>query len=551
MNHRWAKTVISLLCSLAILFGSCLWAVAAHFAFETQYEYDSANAAWLTDLVFKEDMSSVDGLAQNCRLVPRPDYPYVETPESFAQDVAYYASLYNLNRGSQRSAYIYFFDVLGTQAGGLIAGEISDDDIRVYLESVGIAYPADPDSDELVMARALYAAMVSGAFSGVTSGASLEEVMVTYLAELTGVNMETLREWMPDESVLSLDAYLLAASRLTLWTNGYDVEAVTDEDEIFRLVAIMAIEELGVSADSSLSFEELKNKFTAAMLSRKYGVTVDPDRLAVAVAEDALPFYMLQLIGRDYGVSVREDNCTYEEAFALVAENSDVFDLEEGEFYADIVNYELSLSYQRSSIWIYPTAYVSGDSGYAVSIDVNGTPVRNGYYTEIPVDPLKAAQMLAVRVTVVSDNDSAEFVYYVDLRQGTQAPPLRPDAEPDPAGAVNPFISSESLVSQIMNTFGLDSSVVSYLGTSFFTFAVPTQNVLSYISPSFDAETLFKEDDQVLTVDTVPVLSDEQYKAVLDEIGSLSDVTIKGIGGMSLQEAEAGDFRLPDYITFK
>ena len=29
-----------------------------------------------------------------------------------------------------------------------MAGEISDDDIRIYLESVGIDYPDDPDSDE-------------------------------------------------------------------------------------------------------------------------------------------------------------------------------------------------------------------------------------------------------------------------------------------------------------------------------------------------------------------------------------------------------------------
>ena len=551
MNHRWAKTVISLLCTFALLSGSCLWASAALFAFETQYEYDSANVAWLTDLVFKEDMSSVDGLAQSCRLIPKPDYPYTETPESFAEDVANYASLYRLDPGAQRSAYIYFFDVLGTQAGGLLAGEISDDDIRVYLESVGIAYPAAPDSDELVMARALYAAMISGVFSGVASGASLEEVMVQYLASLTGVNTETLQEWMPDESVLSLDSYLLAASRLALWTNGYDVEEITDEDDIFRLVAVMTIEQLGVSADSSLSFEQLRNKFTAAMLSKKYGVTVDPDRMAAALDNDSLPFYLLQLIGRDYGVSIREDNSTYEEAFALVAENTGVFDMEDGEFYADISQYELTLGYQRSGIWIYPTAYVSGDPDYAVSIDVNGTPVRNGYYTEIPVDPMRPRQTLAVRVSVVSGDKVTEFVYYVDLHQGSQTPPLRPDVD-DPTGSIaNPFISSESLVSQIMNTFGLDASIVSYLGTSFYSFAVPTQNVLSYITPSFDAETLFREEEQVFTVDTVPVLSDEQYKAVLDEIGNLSDVTIKGIDGRELAEGENGGFRLADYVTFK
>lgn len=553
MNRRKICSMISLLCAFAIFVSPCFRASAALFAFETQYEYESSDPAWLTDLVFKEDMSSVDGLAQSCMLVAKPDYPYTDTPESFAKDVSYYASLYNLDQGAQRSAYLYFFDVLSTQAGGLMAGEISDDDIRIYLESVGISYPDEADSDQRVMARALYTAKISGAFSGGVSGQPLEEAAVEYLAEMTGVNVDSLRDWLPEESVLSLDAYLLAASRLALWTNGYDVEPTTDSDDVFRMVAVMTIEKLGLSADSSLSFDQLKNKYMAAMLGKKYDVNIDADLLAAALENDSLPFYLLQLIGRNYGVSIREDNATYEEAFALVAENTGVFDLEEGEFYADIPNYELTLSYQRSSVWVYPTALVSGDSDYVVAIDVNGTPVRNGYYTEVPVDPMKPTQTLAVKVSVNSAKKSSQFVYYIDLRQGTQTPPQKESDKPTPGGnpLANPFISSESLVAQIMDTFGLDSSIVSYLGTSFFTLALPTQNVLSYISPSFDAELLFNEDAQMTDVPSMPVLSDEQYKAVLDEVGNISDMSIKGIDGMNLQAEGFETFNLMDYITFE
>ncbi len=549
MNRRWTKTVVSSLCALIIFMLPFVEASAAFFTFETQYEYDAADPAWLTDLVIKEDMSSVDGMAQQCELTAKPDYPYTETAESFAQDVSYYASLYNINQGAQRSAYLYFFDVLGTQASGVLAGEISDDDIRVYLESVGVTYPDDPGSDELVLARALYAAMVTGAFSGVTAGASLEEVMVEYLAALTGVNMETLREWMPDGSGLSLDSYILAASRLALWTNGYDVEEITDEDEIFRLIAVMTVEQLGISADSGQSFDQLKYKYMAAMLSERYDVSVDSGRLATAIENDSLPFYILQLIGLDYGVSVREDNSTYEEAFDLIAENTGAFDLEPGEFYADITSYELALRYRRSSIWIYPTAYATNNDDYAVAINVNGTPVRNGYYTEVPVDPMKASQTLAVTVTATSGSNTSTCVYYIDLRQGTQVAPAGEDPSL-PSGVVNnPFISSESLVAQIMNSFGLDTAAVSYLGTSFFALPLPTQNVLSYISPSFDAETLFSDAAAAPAVQAVPVLPDEEYIAVLDQIGNLSDVTIKGIDGAKLSGA-AEAFRLADYVTF-
>lgn len=554
MNRRKICSVFSLLFAFVILVSPCFRAYAALFAFETQFEYDSSDPAWLTDLVFKEDMSSVDGLKQSCDLVAKPDYPYTETPESFAKDVSYFASLYNLNQGAQRSAYLYFFDVLSTQAGGIMAGEISDDDIRIFLESVGIVYPDETDSDTLVMARALYLAKSSGAFSGAVSGMSLEEAAVEYLASMTGMNVDSLRDWLPEESVLSLDSYLLAASRLALWTNGYDVEKETDSDEIFRLVAVMTIEKLGLSADSSLSFGELKYKYMAAMLGKKYDVNVDSELLASAVESDSLPFYMLQLIGRGYGVSIRDDNATYEEAFALVAENTGIFNIEEDEFYADIPNYELTLTYQRSSVWVYPTSMVARDPDYVVGIDVNGTPVRDGYYTEVPVDPMKPTQTLAVKVSVTSAKKSSQFVYYIDLHQGTKVPPQAqpvPGQTP-PGGTVddNPFISSESLVAQIMDTFGLDASIVSYLGTSFFTLALPTQNVLSYISPSFDADMLFHEEEQIPDVSAMPVLSDEQYKAVLDEIGNISDMSIKGIDGMKLQADGAEQFNLTDYITF-
>ena len=225
-----------------------------------------------------------------------------------------------------------------------------------------------------------------------------------------------------------------------------------------------------------------------------------------------------------------------------------MFDVEEDEFYADIYYYELTLNYKRSSVWIYPTAYVSGDSSYNVSIEVNGVGVRNGYYTEISVDPDKPTQTLAVKVTVTSAKNSSECVYYIDLHQGAQEKPQ--EQTPSDGVNVNPFISSESLVSQIMANFGLDTSVVSYLGAALYSFALPTQSVMTYISPSFDAETLFTDDVQNVAANTVPVLSDEEYKAVLDQIGNLADVSIKGIDGTTLTE-ETENFRLADYITFK
>ena len=552
MNRSWGKTAVAVLCAFAICFIPCLWASAALFAFETQFEYESADPAWLTDLVIKEDMSSVDGLANSGALIPKPDYPYTETAESFRKDVARYCSLYNLNEGSQRAAYLYFFDVLGTQAGGVLAGEISDDDIRVYLESMGVQYPDEPDADEKIMARALYTAMITGAFSDGVNGVPLEEAAVSYLSSLTGMNMDTLKDWLPEESVLSLDAYLLAASRLALWTNGYDVTTDTSDDDIFRLVAVMTIEQLGISADSSLTFDQLKYKYTAAMLGRKYGVSIDGDRLAAAIEKDNAAFYLLQLLGRQGGVSIREDNSTYEEAFDLVAENTDLFSLEEDEFYADISMYELTLSYKRSSIWIYPTSFSARSDDYVVSIDVNGTAVRDGYFTEVAIDPEKPVQTLAVGVTATSPKKTSRFVYYIDLHQGKLEKPVAPVKTPGGSGTenANPFISSESIVAQIMNNFGLDPSILSYYGSALYAFTPVTQRVLTYISPSFDAETLFAEELAVSPTEPFSVLSDDEYKSVLDEIGNLADVSIRGIDGTALPEESKQGFDLTRYVTF-
>ena len=51
---------------------------------------------------------------------------------------------------------------------------------------------------------------------------------------------------------------------------------------------------LGISADSGQSFDQLKYKYMAAMLGERYAVNVDSGRLASAIENDSLPFYILQ-----------------------------------------------------------------------------------------------------------------------------------------------------------------------------------------------------------------------------------------------------------------
>ncbi len=526
-----------------VLLSADFFASAAILAFETQYDYDEADIAWLTDLVIKEDMTTVEGMAQRVELIPRPEYLYAETPESFKEDVEYYTSLYNLEEGSQRAGYIYFFELLNSNSG-FLSGETSDADIRDYLEGLGISLPAVMGSDELVMARVLYTAFATGAVgSGMIQGIpSLEEVAVSYLASLTGMNIESLEEWMPGSSIVSLNDYILAASRLTLWSNGFDVNKDTPEDEVFRLMAAMTVSAQGITVDSGLSFDELKEKYLAVMLGKKYSVSMDSAKLAAAVENDSEAFYVLQLLGKAGGLSIREDNATYEEAFSLVAENTSCFDLAADEFYADIYNYDAKLSTRNKSLWIYPTAYAT-DSDYGLVVSVNGTPVKNNYYNEIILDTEKNEFDLVITVTATGSQKSSKCTYTVHITQGTYAG-IEGDDPVTESGQESPsYVSSDSLIAGVLSSLGLNTVISAVLDNSYMSLPAGLSGIVSFIAPTFGEEALTGE------APFVSDKNDEFYISVLDEIGTVVNTEIEGIPGLGLIEnLENGD---DSYITFE
>ena len=506
-----------------------LFASAAILPFETQYDYDEADIAWLTDLVIKEDMTTVEGMAQRVTLVPEPEYPYTETADSFRKEVDYFVSLYNLDLGSQRAGYIYFFEILNANSE-LLAADVSDADIREYLEGMGIAYPANPGSDELIIARALFTALVTGSLgSSFAVGADLEEAIVSYLAVLTGMNMNSLKEWMPGGSLLSLDEYILAASKLSLWSNGYDVSSTTPEDEVYRLMAVMTVRAQGISVDSDSSFDSLKAKYVAALLGQKYSVVIDSEKLASHMENGTTAFYMLQLLGKKGGLSVREENASYEEAFRLVAENTHAFDVSSDDFYADIYNYSAVLSSRRSSLWIYPTAYAT-DSAYSCIVSVNGVPVKNNYYNEIKIDPEIPEQELVITVTATGGSLSSKCTYTVRLTQGTYAGIEGDEPVTDSGATGNSFVSGDSLVASILSSIGVNSVISDILDRTYSSLPAGLSGVVSFIAPTFDTE------EEVSAEDESVVRNDNFFISVLDEIGSVADAEIEGIPGLSLIE---------------
>ncbi len=536
-KRKLLRIVLSLALSVCFVIGM-IPVAAGVLTFETQYDYEEADIAWLTDLVIKENMTTVEGMAQRVDLVPDAEYPYTETAESFSNEVDYFTSLYNLELGSERAGYIYFFELLNANSE-LLAADVSDADIRDYLEGVGIEYPSSPSSDDFVMARVLFTALVSGAygsgFSG--NGLSLEEATVSYLAKLTGMNIDSLKKWMPDGSVQSLDEYILAASKLTLWSNGYQISADTDADEVYRLLAVMTVKSQGISADSSLSYDELKLKYMATLLGKKYSVAIDSTKLGEALQNDSVAFYILQLMGKKGGLSLREDNASYEEAFQLVAENTGVFDVSADDFYADIKFYDVYLKNCCSSIWVYPTAYVTNLSAYNVLVSVNGVTIRNNYYNEIELDTSAEEQMLYIKVTATGNGKSSECLYTVTVHQGDYSSvpgdkPVQGDDGPS-------YSSADSLVADVLANLGMNSVISAVLNKSYASLPKTVSGVVSFIAPTFEG------DSPVGSVTDGSNESDEFFIAVLDEIGSVMDAEISGIPGIEL----ASEMSDPDSVV--
>lgn len=542
------RSVYSLISVLVLLFAVLTAPVAnaVVFTFETQTNHDKPDNAWLTDTVINEDTVTIGGLIQTAHFSPVPDYKYSETLSSFVADVGYFASVYSLSEGMQKAGYIYLFDLLNKNSN-IVSANVSDSAVRDYLEGVGIKYPSSVSSDELVMARALYTAMITGAFAGLEpDGKSLDEMIIGYVSAFTGIDTSSLKKWAPNGSVLSLDEYILAASKLSLWTNGYDVSTDTSENEVYRLMAVMSLEKMGISTDRNSSFESLKAAYTAALLGVKYGVSLNRDKLNTALksGDEAVAFLILQALGQQAGLSIREDNCSLEDAFWLVAENTDAFALEEDEFYADIYEYNVWLTAKRSSIWIMPKAYSGNNKSAIVEITADGKSLRNNYYNEIELNSALTMQTVTLRVECTLGGKTSTCNYVFNIYQGTQDAPKGdiPTAD-DLAG----LVTSDTIISGIFSSMGINKNLNSVVDSFLLSVPSTVKSVISFIAPTFGNDETKAEEST--SNGGTNAEKNIVCAAILDKIGSVVDIDIRGVDGIGLLKSISSEKGL-DLISF-
>ncbi len=461
---------------------SCGFNALAVVMVETQYVYDSADMSWLKDLIVKENMSSVDGLSQRNTLIPKAEYPYRETADSFREEIAYYQAVYTLDEDMASVAYLYMLELAKAFAGPATEN-YSDEFIKSYLESIGIVYPenAEDDSETKIVARALFSVIISDENYKVKKGTGLYEAFTDYISVLLGVNISTILKFDNDSELFDLNEYVVAACKYMLFNSGYAVDKDTSDEEVFRLIAIMTIKSQGISIDSgTATFEEIKNKYLCAMMCKVYEVSIDTDSFGKAVENDKLAFYMLQLVGKEYGISVK-DSLTYNQAFALVCEKTDYFNLEEGEFYADIYEYDVKLNYKRETIWLYPqTLGTTNESdGTKVNVFVNGNDVRDNYYVDVRIDAEKTVVPVVIKVEFTDAKGvKTTSSYKLNVYQGTKEPPQ--------AGTISDSLTGvKDVVENVLNDLGLDSSIAGLIVN--IPFELPTRllGITSLIIPSF------------------------------------------------------------------
>ena len=452
---------------------------------ETQYSYDSPNMSWLRDLIVKEDMNSLDGMTQRNTLVAKATYPYRETAETFKEEVAYYQQLYTLDEDMANVIYLYMLEITLSFASG-VDSNYSDEFIRSYLESLGIVYPSEESEETKIVARAFFSIVTKDEGYVVKRGTGLYEAFTAYISTLLGVNMNAILKFDSDSDMTDLREYVLAACKYMLFAAGYNVGKDTPEEEVYRLIAIMTIRSQGITIDSgTATFEEIKNKYLCALICKIYEIPIDTVGFENAVKKDNLAFYLLQMIGKENGVTVK-DSVTYNAAFDIVSQNTTYFNLEEGEFYADVYEYDIQLKYKRDAVWFYPqTLGTTNESeGTKVNVLINDKDVRENYYVEVSLN--KNIEKIPVIITVEYTDKTGKKIsssYKINVIQG-QTEAVKSNTVSDA------FQNVTDVVDKVLGDLGMDSSIADIVQRIPFELPRRILSITTLLLPNFDSNSL-------------------------------------------------------------
>lgn len=440
---RFAKSCGALLCAVALVFCAAAAVFAKSFApsvsttnigIKTQYLYPENDETWIRKLVIKEDMYSIEGLADAKDLFPVTDYPYRTDAPSFLAEVAQNVELFTLDKDSQRAAYLYVLDQLG--AVTVISEPTTDGKTKAdWLREQGIVVTAEDEADreKLVMISGLYALMKNdfyyvykGEHITIPEGTPLEEATVIYLVAMSGQDSRLghfIQNNFGREDYGNLEDYVYYTSLMALYTGGYvraNEITTLSRDEVSRRVAIMTINTGGIAVDADTATdEEITLKYLTAMLNRNYKVTMTPDAVKKALAGNSVAYCILQQMAyEDKRIAITPSKYTYEKAFETVLLRTDRFKLED-DFYSDIFEYNVYLDNTREAIYINPETVYATDDGSLLRMFISGTEYPLGNYARYPLDTTKDVQTLTIKIMAPDGHAS---IYSLHVHQSAVAP---------------------------------------------------------------------------------------------------------------------------------
>lgn len=408
-------------------------AINTNIGVNTQYAYDSNDPSWLRQLTIKEDMLSVEGIANSLTLYPVAEYPYTTDAKTFKATVAESVKLYTLDENSRRAAYLYLLEQIG--ALSIISDPSATDASKAdWLRQQGIIVTEEDeaDPDGILMISALYALMkndfyyvIKGERLTIPQGTPLEEAVVIYLTAFSDQESSLsgfISKYFGKLSVTNLEDYVYYTSLMTLYTRGYvsplEIPTISRE-EVFRRVAIMTISAYGISIDAdSATTEEIQDKYLTAMLGTQYKVTLDPSSLIRAAKKKKIHYYILQRMAiEDSNLTISQTKYSYEECFNLVCQKTQRFNLE-NEFYSDIFEYNVYLKHERNDISINPNPI----SNSGTSIFIGTTEAPGAQYTKINIQDVEK-QTINIVSRQKTGNKITSTTYRLNIYQGTEIAP--------------------------------------------------------------------------------------------------------------------------------
>ena len=451
-----AKNKIVLMLAVSLLFGSLAFPAAA----QTQaFNPKNQSYAWIEDVFMRESSDPMDML----KLIPQPPFPYSRTQAEFSEEVYGYVEQYS--KGETGVMEEVQFIIKNASLLFVSMGVTEPYDIqRDWLEvEYGIIYPDEEDEFTRAYTLILYsilnrgmeqsfADLINSGNEGDPNAKPMEAIRVPHGVTLEeGMAYVLKSAFSPDaqvdmQDVDTMDQFMYELIRALLKQQGYPVNENTSNEDLQRYAKIMMAKTAGFETSIDEPDKVLDMQALRAFIKQRYSISLpEGNMLDVMALEgtkaqgDALARLILETMiltaGGQYGNSM-----SMQDLFGLALEYG-YFELGE-DFYSDVYQYRVQLTFQRSSLWFSAICYADlmnpPGKREKVKITVNGKAAQDRIPIEVPLDIKKTEQTMTVAVKYKDGKIDQSKTYRFTIVQGSKPVPVVSGKSVEAPAAVSP-----------------------------------------------------------------------------------------------------------------